>query len=110
METAPKTYLGLYQGQEIYGSRTAAEVGLCVLSPAELGAGACRSAMDSVLEALAEGIPGISLLSLTTEAPVYQNGCMEGLITLSCRCWLCEAPSQETDVNISQFLLKGAIG
>ena len=108
MDASPKTYLGLRQGQELYGRHIQGEVNLCVLSPASSGAGACRSAMDQVLALLADGIPGLSLLSLTAEAPVYRENNMEGNITLSFRCWLCETPAQGTDVPISQFILEGA--
>ena len=76
LETSPggfSAYLGVQDGQELYGLRLRARMQLDVLSPTALGAGGCRAALDSARAVLAAGVEGVSILSVTAHAPAYDS-------------------------------------
>ena len=113
-ESAPGgfgAYLGIHEGQELYGARLCATVRLDVLGPTASGAGACRAELDRVRTVLEQGVPGISILSMSVHAPEYDpvGDCFTGRLEAECRCWLCAQASQDDPATLTHFILKGAL-
>ena len=114
LETSPggfSAYLGVQDGQELYGLRLRARMQLDVLSPTALGAAACRAALDSARAVLAEGVEGVSILSVAAHAPAYDpvGDCFRAKLEADCRCWLCAGPDPSDPAELTHFILKGAL-
>lgn len=114
LEASPggfSAYLGMQDGQELYGLRVRARMQLDVLSPAALGAAACRTALDSAREALAAGVEGVSILAVTAHAPAYDpvGDCFRARLEADCRCWLCAGQDAADPAELTHFILKGAL-
>ena len=114
LETSPggfSAYLGVQDGQELYGLRLRARMQLDVLSPTALGAAACRAALDSARAVLAEGVEGVSILSVAAHAPAYDpvGDCFRAKLEADCRCWLCAGPDPCDPAELTHFILKGAL-
>lgn len=114
LEASPggfSAYLGMQEGRELYGLRLKARMRLDVLSPAALGAAACRAALDSARAVLARGVEGVSILDITTHAPVYDpvGDCFRATLEADCRCWLCAGQDQEDPESLTHFILKGVL-
>ena len=104
-------YLGIHEGQELYGRRLRAKMRLDVLSPTAQGAGACRTAVDAACAVLAGGIEGVSITAITSRAPAYDKvgDCFCAAIEADCHGWLCAAPMDTDDGLLEHFILKGAL-
>ena len=114
LEASPggfSAYLGMQEGRELYGLRLRARMQVDVLSPASLGAAACRAALDSAREVLAGGVDGVSILAITAQAPAYDpvGDCFRARLEADCRCWLCAGQEQDTPEALTHFILKGAL-
>ncbi len=104
-------YLGMDDGQELYGMRLCATVRLDVLSPTVSGAGACRAELDRVCDVLGQGVAGVSILSLIAHGPEYDpvDDCFTARLEAECRCWLCARTLQDEPEDLTHFILKGAL-
>lgn len=104
-------YLGVQDGQELYGMRVQAKMRLDVLSPVQMGAGECRRALDEACAVLAQGVPGVSITGIVSHAPDYDRvgDCFCAQVEVSCRCWLCAASSGSEPGLLEHFILKGAL-
>ena len=104
-------YLGIQDGQELYGMRLNARMRLDVLSPTKLGAEECRRALDSAAAVLSRGVEGVSICQILTHAPEYDpvGDCFAGKLEAQCHSWLCAVPSQEDPGTLEHFILKGAL-
>lgn len=104
-------YLGVQDGQELYGMRVQAKMRLDVLSPVQMGAAECRRALDEVCAVLAQGVPGVSITGIVSHAPDYDRvgDCFCALIEVNCRCWLCASSSGSEPGLLEHFILKGAL-
>ena len=104
-------YLGIHNGQELYGMRLLAKMQLDVLSPVGLGADECRTALDAVSEVLAQGVEGVSISQITAYAPEYDRAgdyfCAK--LEVDCHSWLCAVPAQDESGTLEHFILKGAL-
>ena len=105
------SYLGISDGQELYGMRLNAKMRLDVLSPTKLGAAECRKAMDLAAGVLAQGVEGVSICQIVSHAPEYDpvGDCFAGKLEVWCHSWLCSVPSQEEPGSLEHFILKGAL-
>lgn len=105
------SYLGLHDGQELYGMRLTAKMRLDVRSPTKQGAGECRKAMDLAAGVLAQGVEGVSIGRILCRAPEYDpvEDCFGGTLEVCCHSWLCAAPSQLESGEFEHFILKGAL-
>lgn len=105
------SYLGMQDGQELYGMHLKAVVHLDVLSPVGLGAGECRSAVDAACTALSAGVDGVSITSVVSHEPDYDKtgDCFTAGIDVDCHCWLCAAASEDDPGTLEHFILKGAL-
>ena len=114
METAPggfSSYLGMQDGQPVYGLRLTGKLRLEVLSPTADGAGKCREAMDAAAAVLAEGVEGVGIYNLTAFEPEYERAadCFRGKLTAQCRLWLCADEPEPEVGEVEHFILKGAL-
>ncbi len=114
LETSPggfSSYLGIYEGKELYGLRLKARVLLEILSPTAMGAGEGRRLLDLALSALSQGVPGVCLGQILTQAPAYDpvEDCFIGKVEASCRGWLCAVPDPSQPGELEHFILKGAL-
>lgn len=114
METAPggfSSYLGIQDGQAVYGLRVSGKLRLEVLSPTADGAGKCREAMDAAAAVLAQGVEGVGIYNLTAFAPEYSRAddCFRGRLSAQCRLWLCAAAPEAEVGEVEHFILKGAL-
>ena len=114
LEAAPggfSAYLGVQDGRELYGLRVKARMQLDVLSPAALGAAACRTALDAVRAVLAGGVEGVTILNIAAHAPAYDpvGDCFRARLEADCRCWLCAGEEQDDPAGLTHFILKGAL-
>lgn len=104
-------YLGIHEGQELYGMRLNARMRLDVLSPTKMGAGECRRALDQASGVLSQGVEGVSISQIVTHAPAYDpvGDCFCAKLEAQCHSWLCAVPSQEDPGTLEHFILKGAL-
>lgn len=114
LRTSPggfSAYLGIRDGQELYGLRLQAQLRLDVLSPVGLGAAGCRTAVDAACAALAGGVEGVSISSVVSYDPAYDKviDCFAAVIEVECRGWLCAVPSAGEPETLEHFILKGAL-
>ena len=114
LEASPggfSAYLGVQEGRELYGLRLKAKMRLEVLSPASLGAAACRAALDSAREVLSGGVEGVSILAVSAQAPAYDpvGDCFRARLEADCRCWLCAGADADDPAALTHFILKGAL-
>ena len=114
LESAPggfSAYLGIRDGQELYGTRIRASVRVDVLSPTSMGAQACRGELDRVRAVLEQGVEGVSILALTARAPEYDptEDCFRAYVEADCRCWLCAEADPDDPAVLTHFILKGAL-
>ena len=114
LESTPggfSAYLGIRDGQELYGMRIRATVRVDVLSPTSMGAQECRRALDLVRAALEQGVEGVSILALNAHAPEYDptEDCFRAYVEADCRCWLCAQADQDDPAVLTHFILKGAL-
>lgn len=105
------SYLGVQDGQELYGMRVQAKMRLDVLSPVQMGAGECRRALDETCAVLAQGVPGVSITGIVSHAPEYDRvgDCFSAVVEVECRCWLCASGSAEASGTLEHFILKGVL-
>jgi len=105
------SYLGIQDGQELYGMRLTAKMHLLVRSPTKMGAGECRKTMDLAAGVLAQGVEGVSIGRLLSHAPEYDpvEDCFAGTLEVCCHGWLCAVPSQEAPGEFEHFILKGVL-
>ncbi len=114
LEASPggfSAYLGVQDGRELYGLRLRARMQLDVLSPAALGASACRAALDGARAVLTGGVEGVSILNVTAHAPAYDpvGDCFRARLEADCRCWLCTGQDPDDPAELTHFILKGAL-
>ncbi len=104
-------YLGIHEGQELYGMRLNARMLLEILSPVHMGAAECRACLDRVSVALAQGVEGVSILEIVTHAPEYDpvGDYFLARLEADCRCWLCAGSAREEPEELTHFILKGAL-
>ncbi len=114
VEVAPggfSAYLGMQDGQAIYGLRLTGKLRLDVLSPAGEGAARCRQAMDAAAAVLAEGVEGVGISNLMAFEPEYDRAddCFRGKLLAQCRLWLCAGEPEQEVGTVEHFILKGAL-
>lgn len=105
------SYLGMQDGQELYGMRITAKMRLTVQSPTKTGAGECRKAMDLATGVLTRGVEGVSIGKILCHAPEYDpvEDCFAGMLEVCCHSWLCAVPSQIVSGEFEHFILKGVL-
>ena len=104
-------YLGMQDGQELYGMRLQAKMQLVARSPTKLGAAECRKTMELAAGVLAQGVAGVSICRILSHAPEYDpvDDCFSGTLEVFCHSWLCAQPSQIEPGVFEHFILKGAL-
>lgn len=103
-----KQYLGIRNGQELYGKRIEATLQIDVYSPEAAGGSAAREAVSQVLDVLIGGLEDVEITQLSVQKCEYEpkSECFMGTILAQCRAFGYFVPSEDGSL-LTDILLRG---